>query len=432
MIFIGNKIDLVERIEVSEEEGKAFALMMGKTHFSTSVKNRINVSESIEHLAKLTLRSNSKIPVTFKKNEKIHFFIGTGSEQLIQKIFKIEFTEFEVPKVNKLLSKNVWSIIFKMVLQFNPINKNELNNLKLVCKFWYKHSNIFKLDPNLNSNLTKMKPFYTNIGPFISSSYYCYFNEMNIKTKILLIHFLDLENEIEIAGDKRKILSCAVEWKKELNLTDFIIFHGEEDLKKKYEKEWEAKKKEVLSSFEKYKILVCDFNLDIHKILEWLNLPQKNEIRRIKKPNVFGFYYYLTEILFKRDYEHVPLSVLEKINAMNEKKLKELNDNLKNESKINYCLDNFIFSMNFSETFWTSSLKIENKNKFSITVSIDCANPTQKIFVKPNKFTLKKNKTIFVEIEQKTQISVVLFFEIIPNTFFKKEKLIFIAKANYL
>ena len=58
-ILIGNKCDLTEDREISEEEGKAFALRNGMEFMETSAKMNTNVSEAFETLAKLMIEFNN-------------------------------------------------------------------------------------------------------------------------------------------------------------------------------------------------------------------------------------------------------------------------------------------------------------------------------------------------------------------------------------
>ena len=58
-ILVGNKCDLTEDREISEEEGKAFALRNGMEFMETSAKMNTNVSEAFETLAKLMIEFNN-------------------------------------------------------------------------------------------------------------------------------------------------------------------------------------------------------------------------------------------------------------------------------------------------------------------------------------------------------------------------------------
>jgi GTPase KRas protein len=57
MVLLGNKIDLADQREVSENEGRQLAQEWGCPYFETSAKTRVNVEESIFELVRLIPRT---------------------------------------------------------------------------------------------------------------------------------------------------------------------------------------------------------------------------------------------------------------------------------------------------------------------------------------------------------------------------------------
>ena len=77
-ILIGNKCDLTEDREISEEEGKAFALRNGMEFMETSAKMNTNVSEAFETLAKLMIEFNNTNKT--QKNEGKNLKASSGMD----------------------------------------------------------------------------------------------------------------------------------------------------------------------------------------------------------------------------------------------------------------------------------------------------------------------------------------------------------------
>ena len=80
-ILIGNKVDLVDDIEIKKEEGQQFANRYNMQFIETSAKLDTNVSEAFETLAKLMIEFNSKqVPLTQKKTEKKKLSSSAGKD----------------------------------------------------------------------------------------------------------------------------------------------------------------------------------------------------------------------------------------------------------------------------------------------------------------------------------------------------------------
>ena len=80
-ILIGNKVDLVDDIEIKKEEGQQFANRYNMQFIETSAKLDTNVSEAFETLAKLMIEFNSKqVPLTQKKTENKKLSSSAGKD----------------------------------------------------------------------------------------------------------------------------------------------------------------------------------------------------------------------------------------------------------------------------------------------------------------------------------------------------------------
>ena len=80
-ILIGNKVDLVEDIEIKKEEGQQFANRYNMQFIETSAKLDTNVSEAFETLAKLMIEFNSKqVPLTQKKTDNKKLSSSAGKD----------------------------------------------------------------------------------------------------------------------------------------------------------------------------------------------------------------------------------------------------------------------------------------------------------------------------------------------------------------
>ena len=80
-ILIGNKVDLVDDIEIKKEEGQQFANRYNMQFIETSAKLDTNVSEAFETLAKLMIEFNSKqAPLTQKKTENKKLSSSAGKD----------------------------------------------------------------------------------------------------------------------------------------------------------------------------------------------------------------------------------------------------------------------------------------------------------------------------------------------------------------
>ena len=79
-ILIGNKIDLVDEIEVKHEEGQQFANRFNMQFIETSAKLDTNVSEAFETLAKLMIECNKQAPLTQKNTETKKLGSATGKD----------------------------------------------------------------------------------------------------------------------------------------------------------------------------------------------------------------------------------------------------------------------------------------------------------------------------------------------------------------
>ena len=127
MVLVGNKLDMEEtKNKVSLIEAKDFAKNNKMDFFETSAKENVFV-ESLFHqvVRKIIFASDTVSQIKFK-------FCGKGIEKIL-KLENVEIKNCEIPSINKNL-KNVWMLIFKMVL---PENKKQRLNCKLVCKHWY-------------------------------------------------------------------------------------------------------------------------------------------------------------------------------------------------------------------------------------------------------------------------------------------------------
>ena len=80
-ILIGNKVDLVDDIEIKKEEGQQFANRYNMQFIETSAKLDTNVSEAFETLAKLMIEFNSKqVPLTQKKTDNKKLSSSAGKD----------------------------------------------------------------------------------------------------------------------------------------------------------------------------------------------------------------------------------------------------------------------------------------------------------------------------------------------------------------
>ena len=79
-ILIGNKIDLVDEIEVKHEEGQQFANRFNMQFIETSAKLDTNVSEAFETLAKLMIECNKQAPLAQNKAENKKLAPNSGKD----------------------------------------------------------------------------------------------------------------------------------------------------------------------------------------------------------------------------------------------------------------------------------------------------------------------------------------------------------------
>ena len=155
IVLVGNKADLEKNRKVQFDEGKELAKSWNAPFFETSAKTRQNVEECIFSLARLILRSKNsqKSP---KVLEKLICFSGEGSSQFFYQFMKPSFDKedkIQVPEINKG-NKNVWNVIFKLVLEHAPLRKRDFLSLRLVCKHWHERVKIYER----NYFCTNMKP----------------------------------------------------------------------------------------------------------------------------------------------------------------------------------------------------------------------------------------------------------------------------------
>ena len=69
VLILGNKTDLNERREVSEEEGKELAFSNNYLFFETSCLTNINVNEALENLIEIIYKDNIKENIKDNKNK---------------------------------------------------------------------------------------------------------------------------------------------------------------------------------------------------------------------------------------------------------------------------------------------------------------------------------------------------------------------------
>ena len=79
-ILLGNKCDLSDDREISQEDGKAFAVRNGMEFMETSAKMNTNVNEAFETLGKLMIEFNSKNNNKTQQGENKTFKANSGKD----------------------------------------------------------------------------------------------------------------------------------------------------------------------------------------------------------------------------------------------------------------------------------------------------------------------------------------------------------------
>lgn len=153
MILVGNKSDLNEEREITEQEGKNIAVNWGVPFFETSAKLRINIDESIHTLIRTIPRSGmeykiailgaggvgkSSITIQFTQNQFVENYDPT-IEDSYRKMIKVK----GIPEQKPILTKTKKKLSFfsfrrkkkespKMVIEKPDKEKTEMGERKRI------------------------------------------------------------------------------------------------------------------------------------------------------------------------------------------------------------------------------------------------------------------------------------------------------------
>ena len=211
IILVANKIDLENQRRVSIEDARKFANENFIELIETSAKTRENVDQSFLNVA-------NKIQT--EKSKKI-YFTGKGVEKLLG--LEVETIDCEIPSINKGL-KNVWMLIFKMVL---TKNKKQRLNCKLVCKHWYD-----LISKNFEEKEIIFKTKIINLDYTIAVSSNPIPTTYDLK--ILYVYLADFCDYLNQSPEK-VIQHISVKTRHNKNVTALVVLHNLENFKKQQE-----------------------------------------------------------------------------------------------------------------------------------------------------------------------------------------------------